>query len=51
MNLPDGILIEDHQGDLILIGAGLTADRYADVLSTMPPDIRSKFIGFKTLHR
>ena len=37
----------DYDGDLVIIGRELTAERYEQIVSEMPDDQRSRVIGWR----
>ena len=45
--LPIGINFEDHNGDLILTGPGLSRETYAEIMATLPEALRDRFMGWK----
>ncbi len=43
--------LEDHDGDLVMIGPDLNPFRFKEIKADLPPEDRAKLIGWKKVTR
>ena len=48
-SLPDGCSVENHSGDLIIVGPWLDAEQFREIVQDLPAEVASRVIGWKKI--
>lgn len=51
VDLPAGCGLRDFDNDLLLVGIGLTANKYEEIKNTLSADVQGRLIGWKRIGR
>ncbi len=50
-NLPEGCELRNFDGDLQLVGIGMTGEKYQEIRKGFPADIQGRLLGWKRIGR